>query len=81
MKGKGFLIVNFAMYDLKKNSKEELIIYIEKMSRDMTRLQEENLELRRNAKYQEDYIMKLERDIEGLNSDICGYMDMLRQRN
>lgn len=67
--------------DLKKNSKEELIIYIEKMSRDMTRLQEENLELRRNAKYQEDYIMKLERDIEGLNSDICGYMDMLRQRN
>ena len=67
--------------DLKKNSKEELIIYIEKMSRDMTRLQEENLELRRNSQYQEDYIMKLERDIEKLNSDICGYMDMLRQRN
>ena len=67
--------------DLKKNTKEELIIYIEKMSRDMTRLQEENLELRRNSQYQEDYIMKLERDIEGLNSDICGYMDMLRQRN
>mgnify|MGYP003489428852 FL=1 len=67
--------------DLKKNSKEELIIYIEKMSRDMTRLQEENLELRRNSQYQEDYIMKLERDIEGLNSDICGYMDILRQRN
>ena len=67
--------------DLKKNSKEELIIYIEKMSRDMTRLQEENLELRRNSQYQEDYIMKLERDIERLNSDLCGYMDMLRQRN
>ena len=67
--------------DLKKNSKEELIIYIEKMSRDMTRLQEENLELRRNSQYLEDYIMKLERDIERLNSDICGYMDMLRQRN
>lgn len=67
--------------DLKKNSKEELIIYIEKMSKDMTRLQEENLELRRNSQYQEDYIMKLERDIERLNSDICGYMDMLRQRN
>ena len=67
--------------DLKKNSKEELIIYIEKMSRDMTRLQEENLELRRNSQYQEDYIMKLERDIERLNSDICGYMDLLRQRN
>ena len=67
--------------DLKKNSKEELIIYIEKMSRDITRLQEENLELRRNSQHQEDYIMKLERDIERLNSDICGYMDMLRQRN
>lgn len=67
--------------DLKKNSKEELIIYIEKMSRDMTRLQEENLELRRNSQYQEDYIMKLERDIEGLNSDICGYIDILKQRN
>jgi predicted RNase H-like nuclease (RuvC/YqgF family) len=67
--------------DLKKNSKEDLIIYIEKMSRDMTRLQEENLELRRNSQYQEDYIMKLERDIERLNSDICGYMDMLRERN
>ena len=67
--------------DLKKNSKEELIIYIEKMSKDMTRLQEENLELRRNSQYQEDYIMKLERDIERLNSNICGYMDMLRQRN
>ena len=67
--------------DLRKNSKEELIIYIEKMSKDMTRLQEENLELRRNSQYQEDYIMKLERDIERLNSDICGYMDILRQRN
>ena len=67
--------------DLKKNSKEELIIYFEKMSRDMTRLQEENLELRRNRQYQDDYIMKLERDIERLNSEICGYMDMLRQRN
>ena len=67
--------------DLKKNSKEELIIYIEKMSRDMTRLQKENLELRRNSQYQEDYIMKLKRDIERLNSDICGYMDILRQKN
>lgn len=35
--------------DLKKNSKEELIIYIEKLSRDMTKLQEENLELRRKC--------------------------------
>lgn len=67
--------------DLKKNSKEELIIYIEKMSRDMTRLQKENLELRRNSQYKEDYIMKLERDIERLKSDICGYIDILRQKN
>ena len=67
--------------DLKKNTKEELIIYIEKMSRDMTQIQQENLELRRECQHQRDYIMKLERDIEGLNSDICGYMDMLRQRN
>lgn len=35
--------------DLKKNTKEELIIYIEKLSRDMTKLQEENLELRRKC--------------------------------
>ena len=33
--------------DLKKNTKEELIIYIEKLSRDMMQIQEENLELRR----------------------------------
>jgi hypothetical protein len=67
--------------DLKKNSKEELIIYIEKMSRDMTRIQEENLELRRNSQYQEDYIIKLEKDIKRLNSDIDGYMDILRRGN
>lgn len=35
--------------DLKKNTKEELIIYIEKLSRDMAKLQEENLELRRKC--------------------------------
>jgi hypothetical protein len=46
--------------DLKKNSKEELIIYIEKMSRDMTNMQEENLDLRRKCQYQEEYIHKLE---------------------
>jgi hypothetical protein len=45
--------------DLKKNSKEELIIYIEKMSRDMTRLQEENLELRKENQQMQDYINKL----------------------
>ena len=50
--------------DLKKNSKEELIIYIEKMSRDMMRLQGENLELRKNIKCQNDYIKNLERIIE-----------------
>lgn len=36
--------------NLKKNSKEELIIYIEKLSRDMMKIQEENLELRRELK-------------------------------
>jgi hypothetical protein len=49
--------------DLKKNSKEELIIYIEKMSRDMNRIQEENLDLRKKCQYQDDYIKKLENDI------------------
>lgn len=49
--------------DLKKNSKEELIIYIEKMSRDMAKIQEENLELRRTCQTQETYILKLESDI------------------
>ena len=37
------------LIDLRKNTKEELIIYIEKLSRDMTRIQEENLELRRKC--------------------------------
>ena len=50
--------------DLKKNSKEELIIYIEKMSRDMMRLQGENLELRKKIKCQKDNNKKLERNIE-----------------
>lgn len=41
--------------NLKKNSKEELIIYIEKLSRDMMKVQEENLELRRELqKYKEN---------------------------
>lgn len=43
--------------DLKKNTKEELIIYIEKMSRDITKIQEENLELRRKCQV---YLKKLE---------------------
>ena len=42
--------------DLKKNSKEELIIYIEKLSRDMTTIQKENLELRQKCQ-------QLEKDI------------------
>lgn len=50
--------------DLKKNSKEELIIYIEKLSRDMAKIQEENLELRRKCQMQETYIMRLECDIQ-----------------
>ena len=41
--------------NLKKNSKEELLIYIEKLSRDMMKIQEENLELRRELqKYKEN---------------------------
>lgn len=46
--------------DLKKNSKEELIIYIEKMSRDMTKIQEENLELRKENQQMQDYINQLD---------------------
>lgn len=47
--------------DLKKNSKEELIIYIEKMSRDMKKIQEENLELRKENQQMQDYINQLDR--------------------
>jgi hypothetical protein len=53
--------------DLKKNTKEELIIYIEKMSRDMTKIQEENLNLRMQCQRQEEYILKLEQDKNTLN--------------
>ena len=65
--------------NLKKNSKEELIIYIEKLSRDMTHIQQENLELRRECQHQRDYIMTLERDIERLNADVCDLMDRARR--
>lgn len=61
--------------DLKKNCKEELIIYIEKLSRDMIKTQEDNLELRRICQQQEDYILKLENDIEMLKADIRMYMN------
>ena len=67
--------------DLKKNSKEELIIYIEKLSRDMTKTQEDNLELRRICQQQEDYILKLENDIEMLKADIRMYMNEINQKN
>lgn len=41
--------------NLKKKTKEELIIYIEKLSRDMMNIQEENLELKREIqKYKEN---------------------------
>lgn len=46
--------------DLKKNSKEELIIYIEKLSRDMTKIQEENLKLRKENQQMQDYINQLD---------------------
>ena len=67
--------------DLKKNCKEELIIFIEKMSRDMLKVQEENLELRRTCQQQEEYILKLENDIEMLKADIRMYMDEINQKN
>ena len=46
--------------DLKKNAKEELIIYIEKLSRDMINIQEENLELRKANQQMQDYINQLD---------------------
>lgn len=49
--------------DLKKNSKEELIIYIEKLSRDMTEMSAENLELKRRC-----YILR--RKCETLEEEI-----------
>lgn len=67
--------------DLKKNCKEELIIYIEKLSRDMIKTQEDNLELRRICQQQEDYILKLENDIEMLKADIRMYMNEINQKN
>ena len=48
--------------DLRKNSKEELIIYIEKLSRDMVTIQEENLVLRRKCQ-------TLEKEIETLTTN------------
>lgn len=47
--------------DLRKNSKEELIIYIEKLSKDMSKIQEENLELRRDNQIMNRKIEFLER--------------------
>lgn len=67
--------------DLKKNCKDELIIFIEKMSRDMLNVQEENHELRRTCQQQEEYILKLENDIEMLKVDIRMYMDEINQKN
>ena len=46
--------------DLKKNLKEELIIYIEKMNRDKKKIQEENLELRKENQQKQDYINQLD---------------------
>lgn len=67
--------------DLRKNSKEELIIYIEKLSRDMVTIQQENLELRKICQQQEDYILKLESDIEMLKADVRMYMNEINQKN
>lgn len=50
-----YICIEMNTENLKKNSKEELIIYIEKLSRDMMKIQEENLELRRELqKYKEN---------------------------
>lgn len=46
--------------DLRKNSKEELIIYIEKLSRDMVVIQMDNLDLRKLCQQQESRIQMLE---------------------
>ena len=46
--------------NLKKKTKEELIIYIEKLSRDMMNIQEENLELRKANQQMQDYINQLD---------------------
>lgn len=67
--------------DLKKNCKEELIIYIEKLSRDMIKTQEDNLELRRICQQQEEYILKLENDIDMLKADVRMYMDEINKKN
>lgn len=67
--------------DLRKNSKEELIIYIEKLSRDMIKTQEDNLELRKICQQQEEYILKLENDIEMLKADVRMYMNEINQKN
>lgn len=55
--------------DLKKNSKEELIIYIEKLSRDMTTIQQENIELRKQCYEQESKIQMLENIVNMYSND------------
>lgn len=67
--------------DLKKNSKEELIIYIEKMSRDMSMILEENLKLRKNYQYLEEYMQKLKIENENLLSNINIYINKFGQIN
>lgn len=55
------------LIDLRKNTKEELIIYIEKLSRDMTKLQEENLELRRKCQIYIHNIDDMYENIKNIN--------------
>ena len=55
--------------DLKKNSKEELIIYIEKLSRDMATIQQENIELRKQCYEQENKIQMLENIVNMYGND------------
>lgn len=67
--------------DLKKNSKEELIIYIEKMSRDMSMILEENLKLRKNYQHLEENMQKLKIENENLLSNINIYINKFGQIN
>jgi hypothetical protein len=47
----------------------------------MIKTQEDNLELRRICQQQEEYILKLENDIEMLKADVRMYMDEINQKN
>jgi hypothetical protein len=47
----------------------------------MIKTQEDNLELRKICQQQEEYILKLENDIEMLKADVRMYMNEINQKN